>query len=78
MNSLMSAPAENVKMLLDAITTERISVLSSQCFHSSPNSWISCGLSGFAGRPVEPDDRDSPRVSSSTVSFCSNPGSGCG
>ncbi len=74
----MSAPAENVKMLLEASTTERISLLSLQCFHSAPNSWISCGLSGFAGGRFSQITATSPRVSSSTVSFCSNPGSGCG
>ena len=48
MNSLMSAPAENVKMLVEAITTERISLLSLQCFQSSMNSWIRAGLMGLA------------------------------
>ena len=78
MNSLMSAPAENVKMLVDAITTERISSLSWQCFQSPMNSLISCGLIGFAGGRLSQMMPTWPRVSSSTVSFCSKPASGCG
>ena len=78
MNSLMSAPAENVKMFDDAITTERICELSWQCFHTSPNSVITCGLSGFAGGRFSQMIATSPRVSSSTVSFWSKSASGCG
>ena len=76
--SLMSAPAENVKMLLDAITTARISLLSWQCFQRAPNSWISCGLIGFAGGRLSQITATSPRVSSSTVSLCSKSESGWG
>jgi hypothetical protein len=74
-NSLMSAPALNVKMLDEAITSAR--ALPSTASQTSIRSRIACGESGFAGGRFSHAIATSPRVSSSTVSRWS-PGSGCG
>ena len=74
-NSLMSAPAENVKMLDEAMTTAR--ALPSSSFHSSASSRITCGESGLAGGRLSHTIAMSPRLSSAIVSRdC--PSSGCG
>src|SRR3954471_8312015 len=75
-NSLMSAPAENVKMFDDANTSTRS--FPSTCCHSDASSSITCGDRGLAGGRLSQQMPTSPRVSSAIVSrpFCSP--SGCG
>ncbi len=74
-NSLMSAPAENVKMFDDATTTARSfpSILP----HRSPSSLRTCGDSGLAGGRLSHRMPVSPRVSSAIVSYDESE-SGCG
>ena len=55
-NSLMSAPAANVKMFDDAITIAR--GLPSTCFQASASSLMTGGDSGFIGGRLSHDDRD--------------------
>ena len=74
-NSLMSAPAQNVKMFDEASTSAR--TLPSTFSQRSISSRTACGESGFAGGRLSHAIAMSSRVSSSTVSRCS-PGSGCG
>src|SRR3954469_7254403 len=75
-NSLMSAPAENVKMFDDANTSTR-SLPSTSC-HSDASSSITCGDSGLAGGRLSQQMPISPRVSSAIVSRPSWSPSGCG
>ena len=75
LNSLMSAPAQNVKMFDEASTNAR--TLPSRFSQRSIRSRTACGESGFAGGRLSHAIAMSSRVSSSTVSRCS-PGSGCG
>ena len=65
-NSLMSAPAENVKMFEEAKTSAR--TLPSTSCHRSASSRMTCGESGLAGGRLSHAMPMSPRVSSSTVS----------
>ena len=65
-NSLMSAPAENVKMFDEATTTAR--ALPSSSFQSSASSRITCGESGLAGGRLSHTIAMSPRVSRTIVS----------
>ena len=57
-NSLMSAPAENVKMLLDAITTERICESLVAVLPQLAELRDHLRAERVRGRPVQPDDRD--------------------
>src|SRR3954471_4182288 len=75
-NSLMSAPAENVKMFDEANTSTR-SLPSTSC-HSDASSSITCGESGFAGGRLSQQMPTSPRVSSAIVSRPPWSPSGCG
>ena len=75
-NSLMSAPAENVNGFDDAMITTR--AWPSSSFHASPSSRMTCGESGLAGGRLSHTIAMSwSRVSTSSVSFerCS---SACG
>ncbi len=74
-NSLMSAPAENVKMFDEANTTARsFPSISPQ---SSVSSRITAGDSGFAGGRLSHTMPTSSRVSSAIVSRdCPSSGSG--
>ena len=65
-NSLMSAPAEKVKMFDEAITTARS--WPSTSFHSSASSLTTCGEIGLAGGRLSQMIPTSPRVSSAMVS----------
>ena len=65
-NSLMSAPALNVKMFEEAITSAR--ALPPTSSQRSIRSRTACGESGFAGGRFSHAIATSPRVSSSTVS----------
>jgi hypothetical protein len=74
-NSLMSAPAENVKMFDEARTTAR--ALPSSSFQTPDSSRISCGESGFAGGRLSHTITTSSRVSTAIVSWAPS-WSGCG
>ena len=74
----MSAPAEKTAKLDDAITAEWISSRDSISSQTAVRSRIICGEIGFVGGRLSQMIAISSRVSSSTVSFCSKPSSGCG
>ena len=74
-NSLMSAPAQKVKMFDEAITSAR--TVPSTSSQSEIRSRTASGESGLAGGRLSHATATSPRVSSRTVSRCS-PSSGRG
>ena len=71
----MSAPALNVKMFDEAITSAR--TLPPTCSQTEIRSRTAWGESGLAGGRLSHAIATSPRVSTSTVSRWS-PASGCG
>ena len=75
-NSLMSAPAEKVKMFEEAITSARTLAVDLPPT-ARIRSRTACGESGLAGGRLSQAMPTSPRVSSRTVSRWS-PASGCG